>query len=72
MNVEELVALGIEIKENDDFHPDSVLIINKANQTHKNSYTCVVNNNYSEDESSIMITVRGQSLWLCLNFKIKK
>ncbi|XP_054159138.1 basigin-like [Oppia nitens] len=55
-----LSELGIEIKPNTDSHPDAVLVVRNATQLHTNSYTCVVNNRFSEDERSVIITVRDR------------
>jgi hypothetical protein len=63
MSSSELQSLGIEILPNNDTHPDAVLIIKKLNFSHQNSYTCKVDNKYSEDETSVFITVRGLSIF---------
>ncbi len=63
MSLPELQSLGIEIRPNNSTHPDAVLIIKKLDFSHQNSYTCKVDNKFSEDETSVFITVRGLSIF---------
>jgi hypothetical protein len=63
MSSSELQSLGIEIRPNNNTHPDAVLIIKKLNFFHQNSYTCKVDNNLSQDETSVFIIVRGLSIF---------
>ncbi|CAG2108837.1 unnamed protein product, partial [Medioppia subpectinata] len=53
-----LQSLGIEMKSNGDSHPDSALIIKNTTENNTDSYTCIVNNGFSEDETSVFLTVR--------------
>jgi len=52
-------SLGIKIQPGRNKHPDAILVINNLEYSHKNSYTCIVNNKYTEDETSVIVTLRG-------------